>query len=128
MPGRSVCLTYPHIGNVGANADDEESPQAVYRRADRARIFCAGFELARQETAQAYLERHGVPVIWDMDTRALVRHLRKVGALRGVIATDGTAAEQLVARGEGAADDGGAGIGGAGDLRRRRTGGRKGLD
>jgi carbamoyl-phosphate synthase small subunit len=42
------------------------------------------------------LERHGVPVIWDIDTRALVRHLRDVGALRGVIATDGTAAEQLV--------------------------------
>ena len=31
-----------------------------------------------------------MPVIWDLDTRALVRHLRKVGALRGVISTDGT--------------------------------------
>lgn len=49
------------------------------------------------ESAQQYLERHGVPVIWDLDTRALVRHLREVGALRGVVATDGTAAEQLIA-------------------------------
>jgi len=49
------------------------------------------------ETAQKYLERHGVPVIWDLDTRALVRHLRDVGALRGVVATDGTPAERLVA-------------------------------
>ena len=49
------------------------------------------------ESAQQYLERHGVPVIWDLDTRALVRHLRDVGALRGVVATDGTSAEQLVA-------------------------------
>jgi carbamoyl-phosphate synthase small subunit len=49
------------------------------------------------ESAQQYLERHGVPVIWDLDTRALVRHLRDVGALRGVVATDGTPAEQLVA-------------------------------
>jgi carbamoyl-phosphate synthase small subunit len=49
------------------------------------------------ESAQQYLERHGVPVIWDLDTRALVRHLRDVGALRGVVATDGTAAEQLIA-------------------------------
>ena len=49
------------------------------------------------ETAQQYLERHGVPVIWDLDTRALVRHLRTAGALRGVISTDGAAAEQLVA-------------------------------
>jgi len=38
-----------------------------------------------------------VPVIWDLDTRALVRHLRTAGALRGVISTDGAAAEQLVA-------------------------------
>jgi carbamoyl-phosphate synthase small subunit len=49
------------------------------------------------ESAQQYLERHGVPVIWDLDTRALVRHVRDVGALRGVVATDGTAVEQLIA-------------------------------
>ncbi len=49
------------------------------------------------ESAQQYLERYGVPVIWDIDTRALVRHLREVGALRGIISTDGTPAEQLVA-------------------------------
>lgn len=36
-------------------------------------------------------------MIWDLDTRALVRHLRQVGALRGVIATDGSPAEQLIA-------------------------------
>jgi carbamoyl-phosphate synthase small subunit len=48
------------------------------------------------ETAQHYLERHGIPVIWDVDTRALVRHIRKGGALRGILSTDGTAAERLV--------------------------------
>jgi carbamoyl-phosphate synthase small subunit len=36
-------------------------------------------------------------VIWGLDTRALVRHIRTVGALRGVVATDGTPADQLVA-------------------------------
>jgi len=48
------------------------------------------------ETAQKFLERYGVPVIWDLDTRALVRHLRDVGALRGIIATDGTPADKLI--------------------------------
>jgi carbamoyl-phosphate synthase small subunit len=48
------------------------------------------------ETVQAYLERHGIPVIWDIDTRALVRHLRNVGALRGVVAADGTSADALI--------------------------------
>jgi len=49
------------------------------------------------ETAQEYLVRHGIPVIWDIDTRALVRHIRKVGALRGVVATDGTPGQKLIA-------------------------------
>ena len=35
-------------------------------------------------------------MIWDIDTRALVRHIRKVGALRGIVATDGTPADQLI--------------------------------
>ena len=48
------------------------------------------------ETAQLYLNRHRIPAIWDIDTRALVRHIRKVGALRGMVATDGTAADQLI--------------------------------
>ena len=50
------------------------------------------------ETAQRFLERHNVPVIWDVDTRALVRHLREVGALRGIVATDGTPVEELIAQ------------------------------
>jgi carbamoyl-phosphate synthase small subunit len=48
------------------------------------------------ETVQHYLDRHHIPVIWDLDTRALVRHIRRVGALRGMVATDGTPAERLV--------------------------------
>jgi carbamoyl-phosphate synthase small subunit len=49
------------------------------------------------ESAHQYLERHNVPVIWDIDTRALVLHLRQVGALRGVLSTDETSVEQLIA-------------------------------
>ncbi|GAC1662728.1 MAG: glutamine-hydrolyzing carbamoyl-phosphate synthase small subunit [Candidatus Acidiferrum sp.] len=48
------------------------------------------------ETAQLYLNRHKIPAIWDIDTRALVRHIRSVGALRGILATDGTPADQLI--------------------------------
>ena len=48
------------------------------------------------ETAQHYLDRHHIPVIWDLDTRALVRHIRHVGALRGIVSTDGMPAERLI--------------------------------
>ncbi len=92
-----MCLTYPHIGNVGANHDDEESGKP-YIEALVVREFSAlASNWRSDESAQKYLERHGVPVIWDLDTRALVRHLRDVGALRGVVATDGTLAEKLIA-------------------------------
>ena len=39
------------------------------------------------ESAQNYLVRHNIPVLWDVDTRALVRHIRKMGALRGVVSS-----------------------------------------
>jgi carbamoyl-phosphate synthase small subunit len=95
--GQIVCLTYPHIGNVGANSDDEESAKP-YIEALIVREFAQlASNWRASESAQKYLERHGVPVIWDLDTRALVRHLRDVGALRGVVSMDGAAAEALIA-------------------------------
>ncbi len=95
--GQIVCLTYPHIGNVGTNLDDEESAKPYIEGLITREFSALASNWRSSETAQAYLERYGVPVIWDVDTRALVRHLRDVGALRGVVATDGTAAEKLIA-------------------------------
>jgi len=94
--GQIVCLTYPHIGNIGTNHDDEESPKPYIEALVVREFSPISSNWRSQESTQQYLERHGVPVIWDIDTRALVRHLREVGALRGVVATDGTPAEQLV--------------------------------
>ena len=92
-----MCLTYPHIGNVGTNLDDEESGKPYIEALVVREFSPLASNWRSSESAQQYLERHGVPVIWDLDTRALVRHLREVGALRGVVATDGTPAEQIVA-------------------------------
>jgi carbamoyl-phosphate synthase small subunit len=95
--GQIVCLTYPHIGNVGTNLDDEESAKPHIEGLVVREFSALASNWRSKESTQDYLERHGVPVIWDIDTRALVRHLRDVGALRGVVATDGTPAEKLVA-------------------------------
>jgi carbamoyl-phosphate synthase small subunit len=82
---------------VGTNFDDEESGRP-YIEALVVREFSAlASNWRSHESAQAYLTRHKIPVIWDLDTRALVRHIRTVGALRAVVATDGTPAGQLVA-------------------------------
>jgi carbamoyl-phosphate synthase small subunit len=90
-------LTYPHIGNVGANHNDEESARPYIEALVVREFSPLASNWRSTESAQQYLERHGVPVIWDLDTRALVRHLRDVGALRGIVATDGTSAEKLIA-------------------------------
>ena len=94
--GQIVCLTYPHIGNVGANVDDEESSRPYIESLIVREFSQISSNWRSSETAQLYLNRHKIPVIWDIDTRALVRHIRKVGALRGFVSTDGTPAEQLI--------------------------------
>src|ERR1700747_1604769 len=94
--GQIVCLTDPHIGNVGSNRGDDEYAKP-YIEGLVVREFAALSSSWRStESAQKFLERYGVPVIWDLDTRALVRHLRNVGALRGIVATDGTPGEKLI--------------------------------
>jgi len=82
---------------VGTNLDDQESPRPYIEALIVREFTPLASNWRSNETAQAYLARHNVPVIWDLDTRALVLHLRRVGALRGVVATDGTPAEQLIA-------------------------------
>ena len=95
--GQIVCLTYPHIGNVGANAGDEESSKPYIESLIVRDFAHLSSNWRASETAQQYLERQNVPVIYDIDTRALVRHLRQFGALRGVVSTDGTPSEKLIA-------------------------------
>ena len=80
-----VTLTYPHIGNTGVNAEDEESP----------RIHAAGLVVRdvpsllsnwrAKESLAAYLERSGVVGIADIDTRKLTRLLREKGAQSGCL-------------------------------------------
>src|SRR5215813_10108335 len=94
--GQIVCLTYPHIGNVGANVEDEESGHPYIESLIVREFSQISSNWRSSESAQLYLNRHRIPVIWDIDTRALVRHIRHVGALRGIVSTDGTPAEQLV--------------------------------
>jgi len=80
-----VTLTYPHIGNVGANAQDEES----------ARVFASGLVVRdvpqrlsswrSQEGLPDYLKRKGVVALTGIDTRRLTRLLREKGAQSGCL-------------------------------------------
>jgi len=81
---------------VGANLEDEESSRPYIESLIVREFSQISSNWRSSETAQLYLNRHKIPVIWDIDTRALVRHIRSVGALRGVVATDGTPPDQLI--------------------------------
>ncbi len=85
--GQIVLLTYPHIGNYGTNPLDNESarPHAEGLIVREMSQLASNWRSA-QETA-SYLANFGVPAISDIDTRALVLHLRRQGALRGVLST-----------------------------------------
>ncbi len=81
---------------MGANLEDEESSRPYIESLIVREFSQISSNWRSSETAQLYLNRHKIPVIWDIDTRALVRHIRSVGALRGVVATDGTPPDQLI--------------------------------
>ncbi len=94
--GQLVTMTYPLIGNYGVTAQDEES----------ARPQVAGFVIHEappaysswraSESLQDYLARHGVVAISGVDTRALTRHIRSAGAMRGAIAPASADADELL--------------------------------
>jgi carbamoyl-phosphate synthase small subunit len=80
-----VTLTYPHIGNTGTNAEDEES----------ARVYASGLVVRdvpqhasnwrASQSLPDYLSARGVVAIADLDTRRLTRILRERGAQNGCV-------------------------------------------
>ena len=93
--GQLVTMTYPLIGNYGVNSEDEESqgPQVsgfVVREVSRiASSWRATGNLPE------YLMRHGIVGISGVDTRALTRHIRAEGAMRGAIAPGSVDPQEL---------------------------------
>ncbi|HYF06786.1 MAG TPA: glutamine-hydrolyzing carbamoyl-phosphate synthase small subunit [Acetobacteraceae bacterium] len=83
--GQIVTLTYPHIGNTGANPEDEESRDVYAAGLIIRDLPLAASNWRKQEDLPAYLRRHGVVAIGDIDTRRLTRLLRSKGAQNGCI-------------------------------------------
>ncbi len=83
--GQIVVMTAAHIGNTGVNQDDDESSRAwlsgfaVREASPRVSSWRA------HQSLDEYLREHGVVGISHIDTRALVRHIRAQGAMRGAL-------------------------------------------
>lgn len=80
-----ITLTYPHIGNVGVNPDDEESSQVHAAGLIVRDLPIVASNWRMQAPLGDYLVRHGVMAIADIDTRRLTRILREKGAQNGCI-------------------------------------------
>jgi carbamoyl-phosphate synthase small subunit len=96
--GQIVVMTYPHIGNYGANAEDDESHRPFVEGFVAREFSEVESSWRSQEPLDAYLKRHRIVAISEVDTRAVVRHIRSQGALRGVISSVELDPSRLVER------------------------------
>lgn len=100
--GQIVAMTYPLIGNCGVNPEDVESR----------RPFLSGFVMREccrtpsnwraTQSLPDYLTAHNVIGIDEIDTRALTRHIREAGAMRGVLSSVDGSPDSLVAKAQAA--------------------------
>jgi carbamoyl-phosphate synthase small subunit len=94
--GQIVVLTNPQIGNYGTNQADNESARPYIEGLIVREFSAISSNWRSEQVTDEYMERYSVPVLAEIDTRALVRHLRTHGVMRGVISTVETNPEVLV--------------------------------
>jgi len=87
--GQVVTLTYPHVGNVGANPEDCESRKAYAAGLIIRELPLVASNWRQKEDLPTYLRRNDLVAIADIDTRRLTRLLREKGAQNGCIIAGG---------------------------------------
>jgi carbamoyl-phosphate synthase small subunit len=97
--GQMVCMTVPHVGNTGVNAEDVESDRPQITAFIVREVSPVVSNWRANETLPAWLERHGIPGISEIDTRSLTRLLRDKGVQHAALCTDGSCTvEELLQR------------------------------
>ena len=97
-----VTLTYPHIGNVGVNDEDEESNNIVASGLIIRELSPVVSSWRSEDALDAYLEKHNIVGLADIDTRSLTRRLREKGAMKGcIVAGDNIDVDAAIAAAKG---------------------------
>lgn len=86
--GQIIVFTYPELGNTGVNPEDEESDRPQVRGAIARNISSRPSNWRSTISLPDYLKQHNIPGIYGIDTRALTRKIRVVGAMNGAISTE----------------------------------------
>ena len=96
--GQIVTMTYPMIGNYGINPEDMESA-AIHPMAFLIKEYNGYPSNFRSTMTLAdFLREYGILGIEGFDTRALVRHIRSKGAMKGIVSTEDLDKNSLVQR------------------------------
>lgn len=95
--GQILALTYPLIGNYGVNTLDVESDVPHVRGFAIGELSPLRSNWRSEADLGSWLESYGIPGIEELDTRALTRHLRTRGVLRGCITSELTEKEAVEA-------------------------------
>ncbi len=85
--GQIIVMTEPHIGNVGTNKEDMESRKVYAEGLVVRESSPLASNWRSRESLQDFLVSRKVPAIDHIDTRALTKHLREAGVMRGVLST-----------------------------------------
>jgi len=96
--GQIVILTNPQIGNYGTSSEDNESARPFIEGLVVREFSSIASNWRSDDEANDFLAKHGIPVVDDLDTRALVRHLRSRGVMRGVLSSLEKDPDKLVAK------------------------------
>ncbi len=94
--GQIVLFTYPELGNTGINPEDEESTRPQVRGAIARNICPRPSNWRSTKSLPEYLKKNNIPAIYGIDTRALTRKIRIVGAMNGGISTEILDEEKLL--------------------------------
>ena len=94
--GQIVALTYPQIGNYGANQWDSEAARPYIEGLVVREFSSIASNWRSQQHAEEFLAGANIPVAAEIDTRRLVRHLRTRGVMRGVLSPAGSDPLELV--------------------------------
>ncbi|MDE5103948.1 MAG: glutamine-hydrolyzing carbamoyl-phosphate synthase small subunit [Trichodesmium sp. St19_bin2] len=86
--GQIVTFTYPELGNTGVNSEDEESNKPQIKGAIARNICLRPSNWRSTKSLPEYLQEHKIQGIYGVDTRALTRKIRTVGAMNGAISTE----------------------------------------
>ncbi|NEO56744.1 MAG: glutamine-hydrolyzing carbamoyl-phosphate synthase small subunit [Okeania sp. SIO3B5] len=86
--GQIVTFTYPELGNTGVNPEDEESNEPQIKGVIARNICPRPSNWRSTQSLSEYLQEHKIPGIYGIDTRALTRKIRTLGAMNGAISTE----------------------------------------